>query len=600
VLRTFTTLAEALANHRWRRLAFVGSFVMLPVAFAALVAEVGWLLVGAVAAGAVVDGLLRLAPIGRGRLLRVLLERSAQVSSVRIAVMATAFFTLADMPTAAVVTGAGLVVSPLCRVISGWRQEHVTRAGWGVVGESTTTGVERWSARVGGAARYTRGLTVTELVVLGGLVLALAGVSVGWVAAVVAGAWLPSLLLAAMAVGVWASSVRHREPAAAHDAPHMRVAVYFAEPASRGYQLQQWLPVLADLHRDLGILLVFRNRGAFELFGRRTDLPRYYAPLLDDLTSMYWGGDHAVVLYVNNGWRNFQSLAWPRCLHVHINHGESDKTSLVTHQSRAYDRVFVAGSAAVRRMKTGLIEVDMSSVVTVGRPQLDYVDVGDLSVGRDRPVIAYAPTWEGENDANNFSSVDVGGPDIVRALLDVAGATVLYKPHPRTPGSPDPRMRNAHETICRRLADAASRSPGAGHGMWSGDILALLARADVLVADVSSVAVDHLYLRPDAGLVLMDRGHDGGKIRAAEVPVARAATVMRADHVDGLSAAVADLLAANDTTTRAEVRREYFGDYAVGESTRRFQALIRDLVIQRDSMVATRRGATSISVETAP
>jgi hypothetical protein len=63
---------------------------------------------------------------------------------------------------------------------------------------------------------------------------------------------------------------------------------------------------------------------------------------------------------------------------------------------------------------------------------------------------------------------------------------------------------------------------------------------------------------------------------------------------------VADLLAANDTTTRAEVRREYFGDYAVGESTRRFQALIRDLVIQRDSMVATRRGATSISVETAP
>jgi hypothetical protein len=161
-------------------------------------------------------------------------------------------------------------------------------------------------------------------------------------------------------------------------------------------------------------------------------------------------------------------------------------------------------------------------------------------------------------------------------------------------------MRKAHETICRTLADAASRSPGAGHGVWGGDILALLARADALVADVSSVTVDHLYLRPDAGLVLMDRGYDGGKIKAAEVPVARAATVMRADHVDGLSAAVADLLAANDTTTRAEVRREYFGDFAVGESTRRFQALIRDLVIQRDSMVATRRDATSISVDAAP
>ncbi|MGH8823984.1 MAG: CDP-glycerol glycerophosphotransferase family protein [Jiangellaceae bacterium] len=597
MLHTFTTLAEAWANHRWKRLVFVASPASLPVAFAALVAEAGWLLVGAVAVGAVVDGLLRLAPIGPGRLLRVLLDRSAQVSTVRIALVAAAFFTLADMWTAAVVTGVGLVVSPLCRVMSGWRKEYATRAGWGVAGESTDQGIVGWAARVGGAARYTRGLTVTELAVLAGLVLALAGVSQGWVVAVAAGAWLPSLELAAMAVWFWAYSAGHREPAVLHDAPLTRVAVYFAEPASRAYQLQQWLPVLADLHRDLGTLLVFRNRGAFELFGRLTDLPRYIAPSLDDLTRMYAAGDHAVVLYVNNGWRNFQSLAWPRTLHVHINHGESDKTSLVTHQSRAYDRVFVAGSAAVRRMNAGLLEVDRSSVVVVGRPQLDYVDASDLANRDDRPVLAYAPTWEGENDANNFSSIDIGGPDIVRSLLAVPGATVHYKPHPRTPGSPDRTMRNAHEAICRVLAEAAAESPEARHGVWGGDILPLLVRADVLVADVSSVAVDHLYLRPDAGLVLMDRSGDGGKIKAAEVPVARAATVMRADRLDGLSAAVAGLLAANDTAARVEVRREYFGDYTVGESTRRFQTLIRDLVTRRDGMMAPDRVATAVDVE---
>jgi hypothetical protein len=56
--------------------------------------------------------------------------------------------------------------------------------------------------------------------------------------------------------------------------------------------------------------------------------------------------------------RNFQSLAWPKAMHVHINHGESDKTSLVTHQARAYDRVLVAGDAAIRRLTTGLLELE--------------------------------------------------------------------------------------------------------------------------------------------------------------------------------------------------------------------------------------------------
>jgi hypothetical protein len=48
-----------------------------------------------------------------------------------------------------------------------------------------------------------------------------------------------------------------------------------------------------------------------------------------------------------------------------------------------------------------------------------------------------------------------------------------------------------------------------------------------------------------------------------------------------------------------DVRREYFGDYEVGESTRRFQAVVADLVALRDRRVATSGAAGSMSIESA-
>jgi CDP-Glycerol:Poly(glycerophosphate) glycerophosphotransferase len=596
----FEELAESLANHSWMRLLFAASVGLLPIAFWALVAGHPWIVVAALAASAVLDGVLRMAPIGKGRLLQVVRERASQMSTLRIALVAAALEILADSTAGAVVTGAGLICSLLSRVGVGWLQEYTARVGWDAAsGRSTGSGRNHWFEQAAAGQRYIRGLAVTELVSLVALAAALVGVADVLVVAVAVIAWIPSLELLLVPTWRWLRTrgrSAHRLTAAV--APG-RVAVYFPDPLSRSYQLDQWLPVLADLHRDLGVLLVFRDRRVFDLFGELTDLPRFFARTLDELAEMYAVGNHGVILYVNNGWRNFQSLAWPRALHAHINHGESDKTSLVTHQYRAYDRVLVAGTAAIDRMADGLLDMDGTTVVIVGRPQLDYVDVTP-GARRPRAVVVYAPTWEGENDANNFSSVDVGGPDIVQALLTVPNVSVLYKPHPRTPLSPQPAMRQAHRAICGLLAAAAATDPGAGHGVWTADILALLARADVLVSDVSSVAVDHLYLRPDAGLVLMDRGRDGGEVKAAEVPIARAATVLRADRPEGLQAAVTTLLGSPGMRPqRAEVRGQYFGDFEVGESTQRFQAVVAELVALRDRRVAASGAARSVSVESA-
>ena len=584
-------LAGAMANNRWLRLLFVASPALLLLGFLALMAGAPWLFVVATAGAVVMDGLLRLTSISQRRLLRVVYERAAQVSSVRIALMGVAML-LADIPAAALVIGIGLVASVLCRIVAGWLDEYVSRTGW-----DSAVGGGGWRRQASIAQQYNQGLTITEIALILALVAALTNVATTWVVLIAAAAWLPSLWLVVKAAWQWAGIRREGDRVITGELASGRVAVFFAEPSSRAYQLEQWIPALVDVHRALGVLLVFRDRGSFERFGELTVLPRFYARTLGDLADLYAAGDHAVMLYVNNGWRNFQSLAWPESLHVHINHGESDKTSLVTHQYRAYDRVLVAGPAAINRMTSGLLEVDKSSVIVVGRPQLDYVTRGDVA-GGDRRVIVYAPTWEGENAANNFSSVDIGGIGIIQALLEVPDATVLYRPHPRTPLSPDHHIRRAHRTICR-LLDAATRlEPDAGHGIWTGDVLALLARTDVLVADVSAVAVDHLYLRPDAQLILVDRARDGGEVRATEIPIARAATVIRADHVSGLSATVAHLLKADDhMESRLAVRREYFSDFEVGESTRTFQTVVSELVAQRDRIMRAGKVAARGSAE---
>ena len=131
------------------------------------------------------------------------------------------------------------------------------------------------------------------------------------------------------------------------------------------------------------------------------------------LRAAYAEMDARVGLYVNNSMRNFQSLLETRMLHVHINHGESDKQSMASNNAKSYDRLFVAGEAAVQRVVAGLLEFDTTKLVRIGRPQLD-LRLEPVLEPSGRRTVLYAPTWEGDADYNNYSSLDLFGPELVR------------------------------------------------------------------------------------------------------------------------------------------------------------------------------------------
>ncbi|HWI42396.1 MAG TPA: CDP-glycerol glycerophosphotransferase family protein [Nocardioides sp.] len=372
--------------------------------------------------------------------------------------------------------------------------------------------------------------------------------------------------------------------------PH--VIAYFADDPTRVYQLLQWIPVLERLDGTHPVAVVTRDPATADVVSGRTSLPVLCAPGFADLTELYDELDAKVVVYCNNSMLNFNSLLDGRMLHVHINHGESDKQSMVSNNAKAYDRVFVAGEAAVQRHRSALMELDESKLVRIGRPQLDLRPAPLLPASPGRRTVLYAPTWEGDAEYNDYTSVDVLGPEIVRAILALPDVRVVYKPHPKITTSLTPAIRDGHQAILDLVERAAERDPDAGHAaVWHGDILAVFPGCDAMVTDVSSVGLDWLYLQTDKPILITDRHQDAERLRR-EVPVSRCADVVDRGTIGGLALLLAQRLEHDEhRIARAAMRHHYFDDNGVGDSTVRFAAAIDELVALRDRLQGEQRGS---------
>ena len=363
------------------------------------------------------------------------------------------------------------------------------------------------------------------------------------------------------------------------------VIAYFGDDPTRIYQLLQWLPVLERLDVVHPVAVVLREPETAEIAVQHTTLPVLLAAEFPELVELYDELDPKVAVYCNNGMRNFQSLLNGRMLHVHINHGESDKQSMVSNNAKAYDRVFVAGEAAVQRHLAGLMELDAAKLVRIGRPQLDLRPDPVLPESAHRTVL-YAPTWEGDAEYNDYTSVGMFGPAIVRSILAVPDVRLVYKPHPKLASSTTPDVRDNHRLILAMVADAARLAPEAGHvAVTEGDILAVMPSCDAMITDVSSVGLDWLYLRTEKPIFITDRHHDAERLRQ-DVPVSRCADVVDGGNLGGLTELLASRLVHDEhQIARAAMRHHYFDDVRVGESTDRFLAEVGALVALRDRLL---------------
>jgi len=359
--------------------------------------------------------------------------------------------------------------------------------------------------------------------------------------------------------------------------PNADIALYFADQPAKLYQLLQWLPVFEN-HTELRTIVVVRNLETYNELRTRTSLQVLLVPRYEILMALYDRADFHAVIYVNNGWTNFQSLSFQQAVHIHVNHGESDKICMVSNQAKAYDKVYVAGQAAIDRHAAAIAWFDPSHLVSVGRPQLD-LGIASPIADSELVTITYAPTWEGEDEVNNYTSVDLYGPQIVTAALAIPHARLVYKPHPRVLESADPLVRENHKKIVNLISSA-----GAPHVyLPNANILGILPETDLLISDVSSVTLDYLYLTPNSPILLTDRRSNPAQL-LADSPMSAACAVIDQNSISRIGELITTALEMDTHgDDRARMRTYYFGDNAKGSSTRAFWSAITSEIAAHDS-----------------
>lgn len=178
--------------------------------------------------------------------------------------------------------------------------------------------------------------------------------------------------------------------------------------------------------------------------------------------------------------------------HVFIGHGDSDKLASINPLVRIYDHIFVAGSLSVDRYFNNNLFFSSDDrenrFIRIGTPYIapEYADIVDSD------GILYAPTWEGANDAQAYSSILLAA-ELIRALIE-RGLTVYFQPHPSTGVKNNAYLNAVEEVIMTfegvagfKFVSTSSRfnTRGGAHAISCVESRAF----SIILTDISSMAI---------------------------------------------------------------------------------------------------------------
>ena len=341
------------------------------------------------------------------------------------------------------------------------------------------------------------------------------------------------------------------------------VAVYFSGGPDTTYQLNVWLETIDRLHQPAVIILRERRHLDDML---PTTTPTIVLPRARDVED-YQPDSVRVVLYPTTVIKNNHMIRLGGVRHVFINHGDGDKSVTFSPLHRVFDEIWVAGSAACDRYLTKGEGVRPEQLVQVGRPQLAHIARrGEADPGARRTVL-YAPTWEGNFDGVDYSSVAPMGELILDTLLDPAlNVRVLFKAHPAT-GTRLPAAAAARANIERRIEQAGGEH--AVVGSEPDSLYRAFNDADVLISDISSVVADFLASRKPY-LITNPRGVPEETFHQ-DFPSTTGGAIVTPDR-ESVRAAVADAIGADPLRGRREELATYFLGAPVDDPVERFAA----------------------------
>ncbi|MDG4801862.1 CDP-glycerol glycerophosphotransferase family protein [Micromonospora sp. WMMD980] len=401
---------------------------------------------------------------------------------------------------------------------------------------------------------------------LGDAVLVLLAL-VALAAALALPAWLPlaaTLLLGAGCAAVAFDLARRRFRPPAGGGPIGRAlrrhqpefVLHFSAPPGSEYQLTMWLPYLERIGRPF--LVVLREPEFLATVAAATRAPVVLCPTLKALDEALVPSLRAA-FYVNHGAKNAHCIRFHQLTHVQLHHGDSDKAPSANPVSAIFDKIFVAGPAAIDRYARAGVEIPAEKFVVVGRPQVEAIEVRrEPAPASAHPTVLYTPTWTGHHADANYCSLPVA-ETLIRRLID-RGAAVILRAHPYTDRNPASARQLARLTELLAADRAKTGRPHLWGAAAAGELTLTecVNRADALVSDVSGVISDWLYSgKPYA---VTDTGVDGEHF-VARFPLASCGYVLRRDmsNVDEVLTALLD--SDPKAAERWAARSRYLGDF---------------------------------------
>lgn len=280
--------------------------------------------------------------------------------------------------------------------------------------------------------------------------------------------------------------------------------------------------------------------------------------------------------YLHNAKSNKRYMALKKVKHVWLGHGDSDKPASVFARHADYDLLVVSGTAAIERYEHAGVHIPREKFVILGRPQVQEIEPATQPISEiKRPVVLYAPTWQGKRKEVNFSSLR-RGPAIVRLLI-ASGADVIFRPHPLSKRYPP--LAKIVQRIDGILHADDDRTDTPGHHVWGEQanevwsVNECMNHADALISDVSSVVSDWLQSGKPYAMVSTRWTVEEFRER---FPVARGAYILLRD-LNGAEAVIADMLGEDSLAEqRDKLRTSVLGGFSGRESADAFAAYFHD------------------------